>query len=217
MATRERPIDRASRLAARSLATVGEELRRARIGAGLSQVAVARSAGLCHTTVSRIERGRLRGVSIGVLDRACTVVGLELVLRGYPNGDAIRDAAHTALLERLRRRLPQACRWSAEVPLPIPGDLRAWDAVIGPPSAPTAVEAETRLYDLQAMERRIGRKLRDGGMPRVVIVVSDTAANRRALAVGREALRHDYPLDTREVMTALVAGRQPPANGIVIL
>jgi hypothetical protein len=42
-------------------------------------------------------------------------------------------------------------------------------------------------------------------------------ANRRALAVGRDALRHDYPLDTREVLTALVAGRQPPANGIVIL
>ncbi len=103
------------------------------------------------------------------------------------------------------------------MPLPIPGDLRAWDAVIGPASAPTAVEAETRLADLQAMERRINRKQRDGGMARVIIVVSGSAANRRALAIGREALRHDYPLDTREVMAALAEGRQPAANGIVIL
>ena len=103
------------------------------------------------------------------------------------------------------------------MPLPIPGDLRAWDAVIGPARAPTAVEAETRLADLQAMKRRISRKQRDGAMPRVVILLSDSEANRHALAVGRESLRHDYPLDTREVMAALAEGRQPAANGIVIL
>jgi hypothetical protein len=107
--------------------------------------------------------------------------------------------------------------WRTEVPLPLPGDLRAWDAVIGPSEAPTAIEAETRLADLQAVERRVGLKQRDGGMPRVVILVADTAANRRALAIGRAALRPAYPLDTREVMTALRDGRQPPANGIAIL
>ena len=157
------------------------------------------------------------GVSIEVLGRTCAVVGLDLVIRAYPNADPVRDASQVALLERLRRRLPPSSRWSIEVPLPIPGDLRAWDAVIGPATAPTAVEAETRLTDLQAIERRIGRKQRDGGMPRVLIVVSDSMANRRALAVGREALRHDYPLDTREVMAALAEGRQLPANGIAII
>jgi transcriptional regulator with XRE-family HTH domain len=196
---------------------VGDELRRARTGAGLSQVAVARAAGVCHTTVGRIERASIPGVSIDVLGRTCAVVGLDLVIRAYPNADPVRDAAQVALLERLRRRLPSSSRWSTEVPLPIAGDLRAWDAVIGPASAATAVEAETRIADLQAMERRISRKQRDGAMLRVVILVSDSEANRHALAAGRGSLRHDYPLDTREVMSALAEGRQPAANGIVIL
>jgi transcriptional regulator with XRE-family HTH domain len=217
MATRERPSDRGSRLAARSRLALGEELRQARIGAGLSQAAVGAAAGVCHTTVGRIERGRLPGVSIEVLGRTCAAVGLDLVIRAYPRADAVRDAAHVALLDRLRRRLPADTRWTSEVPLPIPGDLRSWDAVIGSAEAPTAVEAETRIADLQAVERRLGLKQRDGDMPRVVILVSDTAANRRALALGRAALRDAFPLDTREVMAALLDGRQPPANGVVIL
>lgn len=103
------------------------------------------------------------------------------------------------------------------MPLPRPGDLRARDAVIGASSAPTAIEAETRLGDVQAMQRRIGLKQRDGGMSRVVILIAATDANRRALATSRAALRTDYPLDTREVIAALTEGRQPPANGIVVL
>lgn len=217
MATRDRPSDRGSRLAARSLTAIGEEVRRARMGAGLSQAAVGRAASVCHSTVGRIERGRLRGVSIEVLSRSCAAVGLELVIRAYPDADAIRDAGHVALLERLRRRLLATVSWRTEVPLPIPGDRRAWDAVIRNGGPATAVEAETRLTDLQAMERRIALKRRDGSMPRVLILVADTAANRQALALGREALRGDYPLDTREVMAALAAGRQPPADGILIL
>jgi transcriptional regulator with XRE-family HTH domain len=217
MAVRDRPTDRAARLAARSLAAIGAEIRRARTSAGLSQAAVGRAAGVCHSTVSRIERGRLQGVSIDVLCRTCAAVGLDLVVRAYPDADPVRDAAHVGLLERLRRRLPAETRWRTEVPLPIPGDRRAWDAIIDHGGTVTAVEAETRLADLQAVERRIALKGRDGGSTRMVILVADTAANRAALAVGREALRHDYPLDTREVMAALAAGRQPGANGIVIL
>jgi transcriptional regulator with XRE-family HTH domain len=217
MGVRDRPTDRAARLAARSLAAIGAEIRTARTSAGLSQATVARAAGTSHSTIGRIERARLPGVSIDVLCRTCAAVGLDLVVRAYPDTDPVRDAAHVGLLERLRRRLPAGTRWRTEVPLPIPGDRRAWDAVIEHDGTVTAVEAETRLADLQAVERRIAVKRRDGGWPRTVILVADTVANRAALAVGREALRHDYPLDTREMMAALTAGRQPGANGIVIL
>lgn len=183
----------------------------------MSQAAVAAAAGVAHTTVGRIERDRLPGVSIDVLARIGSAVGLDLVVRVYPAGDPVRDAAQVGLLERLRQRLPAAIPWHTEVPLPIPGDLRAWDAVLGLPGRLTALEAETRLSDLQAMERRINRKRRDGGIDRVVILVADTRANRRALALGREGLRASFPLDTREVMAALDEGRQAPASGIVIL
>ncbi len=180
-------------------------------------MAVARGAGVSHTTVGRIERASLPGVSIDILGRICAAVGLDLVVRAYPNADPIRDQAQVALLERLRQRLPPTCRWNAEVPLARPGDLRAWDAVVRTADGPTAIEAETRLADVQAMQRRIGLKQRDGGMSRVVILIAATDANRRALAASRAALRTDYPLDTREVIAALIDGRQPPANGIVVL
>jgi transcriptional regulator with XRE-family HTH domain len=217
VATRERPSDRGSRRAAQTRSEIGEELRRARVQTGLSQSFVAGAAGLARSTIGRIERAELPGVSLDVLCRVGAVLGLNLVLRAYPSGDAVRDAGHVALLQRLRRRLPPGIAWATEVPLPLRGDLRAWDAVIGSPGQQVAVEAETRIADLQAVERRVGLKQRDGVMPRVVILVSDTAANRRALAIGRAALRPAYPLDTREVMAALLDGRQPPANGIAIL
>jgi hypothetical protein len=95
------------------------------------------------------------------------------------------------------------------VPIPIHGDRRAWDAI--------AVEAETRLRDIQALERRIALKQRDGGVDVVILLVNDTAANRRVLAAHREALRARFPLDGRAILAALRAGRAPQDSGIVVL
>jgi len=82
----------------------------------------------------------------------------------------------------------------------------------------TAVEAETAIRDGQAIERRIELKRRDDpSVDRVVLLVADTRRNREALALLCEGLRDRYPLDGREVLGALGAGRHPPASGIVIL
>lgn len=104
-----------------------------------------------------------------------------------------------------------------EVPLPAAGDPRAWDCVLGLDPTETPVEAETRLRDLQALDRRCALKQRDGHADVVILLVSDTAHNRAVLAEHREDLRASFPLDTRQVMVALRAGRTPEANGIVVL
>jgi hypothetical protein len=117
----------------------------------------------------------------------------------------------------LRIELPQRVVVRTEVPLPLPGDSRAWDLVLGIEPDPVPVEAEARLRDLQALDRRCALKLRDSGFARLVLLVSDTANNRRALEAYREDLRTSFPLDTRQVMAALRAGRTPDASGIVIL
>lgn len=217
MATRERPVDRGARIAARARTGLGDEIHRARRQAGLSQAAVARAVGVHRSTVGRIEHGQIPGVSIDLMGRLCGAVGLDLAARSYPRGEPIRDAAHVALLGRLRSRLPADTPWRTEVPLPIPGDLRAWDAIIGGPAGPIAIEAETRLFDIQAMTRRLEQKCRDGRLERVILLVGNTVANRRALALVRGALRTDYPLDTREILAALSASRSPGASGIVVL
>lgn len=143
-------------------------------------------------------------------------VGLDVRLRAFPAGDAIRDAGQQRLLGRLRPRLHPTLGWSTEVGLPIEGDRRAWDAVIRGEGWRVAVEAETVLDDLQALDRRLALKRRDGGEDHVILLVADTPRNRRALAAAPGAFA-DLPLRTREILRALGGGRAPVGSGIVIL
>jgi transcriptional regulator with XRE-family HTH domain len=181
---------------------------------------VAAASGVPHQQLLRFEHGELDRVSITDVGAWCAVVGLDLSLRAYPAGDPIRDRAQLALLERLRTRLHPSLRWRTEVPLPIERDLRAWDAEISgrqPQRWRARVEAETRIADGQALERRLTLKLRDDPGGHLVLLLSDTRANRAALRSLREGLTELLPLDTREVLAAFTAGRDPGASGIAIM
>ena len=87
----------------------------------------------------------------------------------------------------------QICGWRTEVPLLIPGDLRAWDATIARTGFVIGVEAETRLRDLQAAARRTNLKQRDGELDHVILLVADTRANRLALRLGAADLGGSVP------------------------
>ena len=172
---------------------------------------------MSHAQLGRIERGQLRRLSVEQVSRACAAVGLKLVVRAYPDGEPVRDAAQVALLQRLRALLPPGVGWRTEVPIPISGDLRAWDAQLSFPDGLVGIEAESRLRDIQALDRAIGLKCRDGGVDRVILLVNDTAANRRALRHAREGLRANFPLDGRAILRSARSGHRPGASGIVIL
>jgi DNA-binding XRE family transcriptional regulator len=216
MTSRSGPISRALRIAAEDLARVRSEIARGRRGAGLSQTAVGRPCGLSRTSVARIEVGTRRGTTVQELACLGAAVGLDVRLRCYPAGDAIRDAGQARLLARFRRRIHPSLRWSTEVPLQIPADSRAWDALIAGPPWRIGVEGETVLDDVQAVERRLSLKRRDGDVDHVILLVADTARNRRALAAAPAAFV-DLPLRTREVLAALRDGRDPGQSGIVVL
>jgi hypothetical protein len=158
--------------------------------------------------------------TIEFLGAYCAVVGLDLAIRTYPAGDPIRDRAQLALLERLRGRLHPSLRWRTEAALPIEGDLRAWDAEIAgrhPAAWRARVEAETKIGDGQALERRLALKLRDDPDGHLILLLSDTRANRAALRLLRDGLNVLLPLDTRHILGALAAGRDPGGSGVVIL
>jgi transcriptional regulator with XRE-family HTH domain len=216
MGTRSGAIDRALRRIAEDDRRVRADISASRRNSGLSQDSVGAACGISGSAEGRIESGATRTVDIRTLAAIAAAVGLELRVRAYPAGDAIRDAGQARLLERFRVRLSPSLRWSTEVPLPIAGDLRAWDAVIRGPGWRTAVEAETVLDDIQALERRLTLKRRDGDVDHVILLVADTRRNRRALA-GAPAAFADLPMRTREVLAALRDGRDPGQNGIVIL
>lgn len=216
MATRERPGDRGRRRARQDALTVGLDIRRSRIGAGLSLRTVGAAAGVDHVQLWELERALPSGLDLAAISAIGAVVGLDVRLNAYPAGDAIRDAGQIRLLERLRARLHPSLRWSTEVPLPIDGDLRAWDAVIRAATWQRPVEAETVLDDLQATDRRLGLKLRDGGEDHLILLVADTRRNRRVLAAVSGTFA-DLPVRTREIVAALKRGDDPGAGGIVLL
>jgi transcriptional regulator with XRE-family HTH domain len=216
MPTRERRVDRARRIARRALIGVGEELRQARVGAGVSQREVGRTVGLSHTHIGRIERGLVPSVPFATLASIAGVLGLDLPLRAYPNGDPIRDAAQIALLGRLRATLPDQIRWQYEVPLGIPGDLRAWDAVITGHGWSLPVEAETRLADGQSLLRRLRLKQQDGEEPRILLLLAATRRNREGLRVAAEAFSAAFSVSPRSAIAALRRGEPPPGSAIVL-
>jgi transcriptional regulator with XRE-family HTH domain len=220
MPIRERPANRGQRRA-RSLGfKLSDDLRAARVSAGLSQRAVAEALGVSHSLIGRFERHAADESWLEFVSGYAAVVGLEVSLRTYPGGDPIRDRAQLALLERLRVRLHPSLRWRTEVPIPIERDLRAWDAVIGgrtPTSWQVRVEAETNVADVQAVERRLRIKTRDDPGGHLILLLSDTRANRMAIAALREGLRDLLPCRQREILGALNAGREPPGGGIVML
>jgi transcriptional regulator with XRE-family HTH domain len=217
MATSQRRLDRGIEQAMHIQASVGAEIRLSRRGAGVSIRTAAASVGMSETVFGRIERGRLPNVTVRQLTVACAAVGLKFAGRPFLDGDPIRDAGHARLLERLHRELPEGTHWRTEVPLAGRGDPRAWDAQCRLGGLTVAIEAEMRLSDLQALDRRIALKRRDGNLALVILLVADTVGNRRALATHRESLRASFPLDTRAVLGAVRDGRAPTSSGIVVL
>ena len=172
--------------------------------------------GSSHATIGRLERGEARFLTVEMMTIVATVLGLDLRVGLYPIGSALRDAGHLALLERLRVRLGSMVRWRTEVPVPIPGDLRAADACIDSADLDAMVEAETRLSDTQALLRRIDTKQRDMGVRRVILLVADTRHNRDVIA-STAILRERFPISTRACLAALSVGRDPGGDALVIL
>lgn len=223
MPTRERPRDRGRRLARSDLVRLGTDVRQARLALGRSIRAVAGTAGLSPSQAGRLERAELPGASLDQLARLGAAVGLDVRLRAYPGPDPVRDAGQISLLERLKTKLPEDVRFPTEVPLARDLDQRAWDAVIkglvgddgGLSDLP--VEAETRITDVQGQFRRITLKLRDAGFPFVLVLVSDTTRNRRAIGYADALLAEQFPVSPRDALAALRAGRHPGGSSIIFL
>jgi transcriptional regulator with XRE-family HTH domain len=214
---RERKLERGRRRARAALVSTGGELHEARLGAALTQTDVGDAVGISHAEVSRIERGIALRVPYETLAMLAAVLGMDLSLRTFPAGDPIRDVAQLALLARLRGLLPAGLGWRTEVPLAIPGDQRAWDAVIEGRGWRVPVEAETRLRDVQALSRRLGLKRRDDRQEVVILLVADTRHNRRVLRLAGPDLTAAFPTPGRAVLEALLKGETPRANGILLL
>ena len=215
MSTRDGPVARAVRIASDDERRVLAELARAQRAAGLSDEAVARACRMSRWAVARIVNGR-RHASVVELAAIGAAVGRDVRLQAYLAGNPIRDAGTQRLLDRFRARLHPSLGMTTEVGLPIPGDLRAWDAMVRGAGWRRPVEAETVIDDIQALERRLNLKIRDGDVDGVILVIAETRRNRRALAATPAAFA-GFDRDARRVLAALRAGRDPRGSSLLLL
>ena len=217
MANRTRAVDEARRSWHQRRLTLGSELRTNRLMNGATQAETGAAIGVSASEVSRRERGDASGVSVRSLVEHAAAVGLRLVITTYPTGGGVRDAAQLKYIHRFLERVPDTFLRELEAPVPLPGDLRAVDVVLRAAGCLIAVEVITRLGDIQAQIRSARNKARDIGATRLVLVVAGTHANRRALDEARSALHGAWDLDSRRVMAALRAGRQPANDALVLI
>jgi transcriptional regulator with XRE-family HTH domain len=212
----ERFVARAGRLADEAVRRMGEEIRLARVARGLSQEDAGRPVGMSRSKVGRIERREPPPASVRDVVMLSAALGLEVSIRAYPVGPPHRDRAHAGLLERFRSRIDTGWRWGTEVPLPNPGDLRAWDALISRPGLRIGVDAETRARDGQELERRFALKERDGGVDHVIMLLSDTRANRSFVRERAASLSARFPIAGSAARRALTEGRDPGGNAVIL-
>lgn len=205
------------RLGRAALVQIGAELRFARVGGGLSIDVVAGATGMSNAEVSRIERALAPKVPLVTLARLAGVVGLDLVARLYPGPRVLRDQAHSNLLNDFRACIHPSLRWATEVPLPIPGDQRAWDGMILGSDWRFGAEAETAPRDGQAVARRLALKLRDGGVDGLILILRDTHRSRLFVEETRTHLGDLFPVRARVALASLRAGRRPEGNAVIVL
>jgi hypothetical protein len=101
--------------------------------------------------------------------------------------------------------------------LPGVGDRRAWDLLLRIGAQVVGVELETRIRDIQWLVRRIRERERDGGADVVLLVLSDSAVNRRLLPELLEALGPRFETPSRSIVAALRGGSPVPGSGVILI
>jgi transcriptional regulator with XRE-family HTH domain len=210
-------VQQGRRRGERLIRELADELRDARLAAGITQRDVAAAVGLSGSSLSRIERGRQPMPGLVVAAAMARIVGLDLSVRCFPAAGRLRDAAHVALVRRFLAQLHHAVVRTIEAPIPLDRDQRAWDVLLSMGPVTIGVAAETRLRDIQALLRREQAKQRDAGVTHLLLVVADTHANRQAMREARDLLTVSGLIGPRAVMSALRHGRDPGSSGWVLI
>lgn len=192
------------------------ELREARLVRGIAQSSMAGELGMSQPHFWRLENGQ-RAASVTRLAEMASVLGFELALSLHPIGDAIRDRGQQALIGRFRPLLSPLWQVTAEAPFPRLGDSRSWDLLLRLGAQRVGVEAETRIRDVQSLIRRIRGREVDGGADVVLLVLSDSAHNRRLVDELREALGNGWSTPVRATLRALRRGESLAGSGVVLL
>jgi transcriptional regulator with XRE-family HTH domain len=197
------------------------ELREARLVAGLSQSAVAREIGFDPSTMWRLEADLLPDVTVVRMSEIASVLGYEVSVGLHPTGDPVRDKGQLACGRRFDAVLSDRWRVTDETLLPGAGEQRSWDKLLrlvdATPRYLVGADIESRAWDVQAIVRRTRARERDGQVDHILIVLADTAHNRRIVDELRAGLGPDYATGSRRLLRALRMGERLIGSGVVLI
>ena len=202
--------------------TLGEELRRLRLDAGVTITALAETIGVDPSHLARIEKG-LAQPSLDLLERLAVALGADLGIRFFAGtGPRLRDRFQAPMLEALLAIVHP--RWARELEVVAGRGRGVIDAVLADRLTPTVVATE-----VQSEMRRFEQQLRwaaekadavagqyPGRAISRLLVLRSTVANRELARRFPESLSAAYPARTAAVIEALTSsGPTWPGAGIV--
>ena len=196
---------------------LGRMVQSLRLSRNLSQEDVADRAGVSRGTISRLERGIVDCMTVGVIRAISGAMSMpSIVTLGWraPELERLRDRLHASMVEEVAATLgPVGWEVVPEYSFNHFGergsaDLLAWRAAS---QALLIVETKTRLWDLQAMLNSLDRKRRlltevcardRGWQPRavgVVLVMPDMSTHRHVVERHADTFRAALPQRQVEV------------------
>jgi transcriptional regulator with XRE-family HTH domain len=225
-----RLAQQAARSAERAMRMIGEDLRRAREDAGLSQRKVAAAAGISQSFLAQIEAGRVNA-GLEVLQAVAFVLGGQASLKFFPGtGPRLRDRFQAPMVEAFIRILHPRWERFPEVVVQRPA-YGVIDLALVDVEAALLVASEFH-SQIRRLEQQIrwAKTKSEGllatpfatmvgadGMPNIdrLLVLRSTAATRELAREYELTLAAAYPARTADVLAALVDAAPWPGAGIV--
>lgn len=211
---------------------IGEDIRRQREDAGVSQRRLASAAGVDQSYLAKVEAATVRA-SVETLTAISLALGADLSVRLFPNtGPPIRDKTQAVMLEALLRVAHRRWRRFIEVQVvrPVRGVI---DLVLHEPGDSTvvALEAQSQMRRLEQQVRwghakadaltssSLARRLWPKDLPTEVsaaLLLRSTRANRDLAVEFEELLRAAYPAPTADALASLTCpDRRWPGSAIL--
>jgi transcriptional regulator with XRE-family HTH domain len=219
----------AARLAERATRSIGEDFRRARDDAGLSQRKIAAAAGISQPFLAQIEAGRVTA-RFEVLEAVALALGGHASLRFYPGtGPRLRDRFQAPMVEAFIRILHPRWERFPEVVVQRPA-YGVIDLALADPSAQVLVATEfqsqlrrleqqirwARTKSLGLADTQLGQLAPGGHLPTIdrLLVLRSTVATRAVAREFEATLSAAYPARTADVRASLTGSASWPGSGI---
>ena len=208
---------------------VGHSIRALRLRRRWRQVDLGARVGVSHTTISRLEAGRLSPIALGILLRTAEVLDASLDVRVRWNGEALDrllDQAHADLVDRVVVLLARY-GWTTQVEatFAIRGERGSVDVLAYHEASRLVlvIEVKSVVPDAQATIATIDRKARLApelartrgwschGVARLLVIGASSTSYRRVQGLGA-TFRVAFPSSTSDVRRWLAVPDGPIAG-----